>query len=308
VRSAAADLDVAPDLAERLLELSEAARRRAHTGPLDRCRRKRLLDLLVDDELCRHGWWVAAVEGEALWWELLADAEPGRDAGAAMFLACALAARGAADHAFALVRQSLRVNAAKRSLLELGVDLAEDAGRARLAWCWAGRLDEAAAGDWTDLRRVAERGCSPSSGETATDHARWLRRRAHRWARRTWSPVCVASDPIERAAPAADPVAAAALAYLRGRRSLLPPGEQALLAAWTRTARGCFGVTRAGHRQVVLDTGRGRQAVGWEGAVPGRVRPGAVVDGWLLPTLAGDRTLFVASSRPPDRPGPGSSV
>jgi hypothetical protein len=116
------------------------------------------------------------------------------------------------------------------------------------------------------------------------------------------------TNPIDGTSSAADPIAAAALGYLNGRRSLLPAAERDLLGLWTRTARGSFSVVRAGRRQAVLDDGRRRRVASWEGAVPRHVRAGAVVDGWSLPTLATGRTLFVASSRPPDHREPGAPI
>jgi hypothetical protein len=300
VRSTAADLDVAPDLAERLLALSEAARARERTGPLDDRLRRRLLATLTDDELCRHVWWVAAAEGEPLWRELLDTAQPPHDVGPTVSLAVALAARGAPDEAFLLVHRLLRAGVLRRSVLELGIDLAEDAGQAGLAWSWAERLDAGTPEQrWADLRCAAGRGGQASGcGPAGVAHARWLRRRIHRWARRSWSPLPdLPPDPIEdTTAPAADPVAAAAVAYLRGRRSLLPAGERDLLGLWARTARRYFSVVRVGRHDLVLDDGGRRCLAGWEGDPP----PTPTVDGWLLPTLAAGHALFVSSSRPPD--------
>lgn len=303
IRSAAADLDVAPKRAERLLALSEAARDRSRAGPIEPARRRWLLDVLADDELCRHAWWVAAAEGESLWWELLTDAEPPRDAGPAVLLAVALAARGAGDHAFELIRRVIATHAAQPSVLELGIDLAEDAGRADLAWSWVQRLDGGISDErWSDLRRAAgfDRAALRDAG--AMVHARWLRRRTDRWARRRWSPL-PAPDPAEGTV-AADPVAAAALDYLEGRRSLLPIEDRDVLNLWARAARGHFSVVRAGRREVVLEGPGRRHIAGWECPAVRKPEPGAVVDGWLLPTLAAGRSLFVASSRPPAEPAP----
>ncbi len=74
VRVAASDLDVAPELAERLLFLSESARDHARDGSVDDGTVSELLDSLLDDELCQHAWWVAGAEGEDLWRFLLRSA------------------------------------------------------------------------------------------------------------------------------------------------------------------------------------------------------------------------------------------
>lgn len=301
VRTTVAELDVAPDLAERLLALSEAGRAREISGHLDDVRRRWLLAELLDDELCRHAWWVAAAEGELLWRELLDSARPPHEAGPALLVAVALATRDASDAAFELIRHALRSCRQRRSLLELGVDLAEDAGSAELAWSWVTRLGvDEADGRWADLRLVAAghrgRGAGRSAGIV---HARWLRRRADRWTRRSWSPLSGAPPDPAESRIAADPVAAAAVDYLRGRSPLLPLVEKDLLRRWARTARRHFTVARLGQDRLVLeDSGRPR-VVGWEGDAPSELARPAVVDGWLLPTLVAGEGLFVSCSRPP---------
>jgi hypothetical protein len=140
VRTAASDLDIAPELAERLLFLSESAREHARTGVVDDRTARELIGCLQDDELCGHGWWVAGVEGEALWRLLLRSAQPPRDVGPAVLLAVALARRGAAGEALELIGGVVRQGEFRRSAIEILADLAEDAGRPVLAWAQVERL------------------------------------------------------------------------------------------------------------------------------------------------------------------------
>ena len=127
VRAAATDLDTAPELAARLLFLSETARQHAGSGarPSDSAVRA-LLDCLLDDEVCRHGWWVAD-EGEALWRLLIRLARPPRDVGPAVLLAMALARRDAVDEALGVLLGAMRAGEFRRPAVECAAELAETA-------------------------------------------------------------------------------------------------------------------------------------------------------------------------------------
>src|SRR3954447_14186866 len=126
VRVTASDLDIAPELAERLLMLSESARRHTCTGALDDRTTRVLLDSLVDDDLCEHAWRVAGGEGEALWRALFESARPPLDVGPAVLLAVALARRGAADEALDILREVVRPGEFRRTAIEILAELAED--------------------------------------------------------------------------------------------------------------------------------------------------------------------------------------
>jgi hypothetical protein len=285
IRSAASDLDIAPELAERLLLLSESARRHADTGTTDPRSVRALLDCLLDDEVSRHGWWVARHEGAPLWRLLLRAARPPRDVGPAVLLAVSLAGRGRAGEALDTVTGAVRPREFRRSAIELAAELSEDAGRPAAAWSYVVRLgltDQAA--EWAALRCVL--GCS-DGGQCARSrlagvaHARWLRQRVARWARRPWS------------APA-EPVDATA-GYLAARRSVLPPGERALLERWPDVRPGPLTVHRSDQWEAVVTGPDGASGVaGWETAARAPARAAL-----LLPTLVPGEHLLARSAAPP---------
>ena len=99
-----------------------------------------LLDALLDDDLCRHAWRVAAAEGEVLWRSLMRSASPPRDVGPAVLLAVALTRRGAADEAMDLLIDVVRPGEFRPAAIEMLAELAEDAGRPLLAWSQVARL------------------------------------------------------------------------------------------------------------------------------------------------------------------------
>jgi hypothetical protein len=306
VRTTAADLDVAPELAHRLLALSEAAREHDSGLGLPARRIHALLAELLDDELCGHAWWVAATEGEPLWRVLLRRARPPRDAGPAVLLAVALASRGAEDEAFEVVRDVIRPREFRRSVIELGIDLAEDAGRGDLAWEWVSRLGRAdPLAEWGALWchvGCTANGTCPRSRLPGVVHARWLRRRIHRWFRRPWSgcasPAMGGSRRgVMAADKGSDPVAAGAAAYLRHRRKLLPPGERHLLEQWSGAGRRVLRIVDAGPLEAVVDDGGDPRLAGWEESAPPWVEVGEVT-GWLLPTLVPTEHLLVPAAVP----------
>lgn len=310
VRSTAADLDVAPELAERLLMLSEAARRlEAHERQISAGEVRVLLGVLLDDELCRHAWWVAAVEGERLWRMLVERARPPLDVGPAVLLAVSLARRGAADEAFAVIRDAVRQREFRRAAIEVGIDLAEDAGRPDLAWDLVIKLGRPEpVTEWGALWCVvgcSDRGGCPRSRLVGAAHARWLRRRLHRWSRRPWS-GCIpprSAGEVEREprlrADVADPLASAAAGYLHSRATLLPPGEAGLLRLWSRVRRRRLTVLEAGAFELLVDDHGTRRLAGWDEMAPAGVTPAMAVDGWLLPTLVPAEDLLVCSATPP---------
>jgi hypothetical protein len=289
IRSAASDLDVAPDLAERLLVLSEAAR--GHAGGAGPRRVRALLDCLLDDEVSRHGWWVARHEGEELWRLLLRDAEPPRDVGPAVLLGFALAGRGAAGPALEIVAAVVRPGEFRRSAIELAADLAEDAGRPAAAWSHVLRLglgDQAE--QWHALRCVmgcSERGPCARARLAGVAHARWLRRRVDRWLRRPWSGHGRPPD-------------GAIAGYLAARRSVLPPGEAQLLELWSDVPAEPLVVHRTGPWEAVVSGPDGvPRLAGWDRAVPPAVTAGSTVVGTLLPTLVPAERLLVTTTTPP---------
>ena len=309
MRSTAADLDVSPELAARLLTLSDGARRHeAHDGRIDAGDVRGLLEVLLDDELCRHGWWVAAVEGERLWRLLVERSRPPHDIGPAVLLAVSLARRNAADEALAVIRAAIRPREFRRSAIEIGIDLAEDAGRPDLAWDLVvklGRPDPVAQWGalWCVLVCSGGRSC-PRSRLVGATHARWLRRRLYRWARRPWS-GCMPAHSSGGAEPELrlrryeeDPVALAAAGYLASRASLLPAGERRLLSLWSGVRRRRLAVVESGPFELVVDDGGRRRVAAWDDIAPSGVAAGRAVDGWLLPTLVPSEHLLVASVPP----------
>jgi hypothetical protein len=303
VRSAATDLDAAPELAARLLFLSETARSHADTGarPPDRTVRL-LLGFLLDDELCRHAWWVAD-EGEALWSLLLRVARPPRDVGPATVLAMALARRNAADEALDVLLDAVRDRVFRRPAIELLAELSEDCGRPDLAWTQVTRLGLAHPDlEWGTLRCVL--GCSDRrqcerSRLGGSAHARWLRQRVSRWARRLWSggqrsPAYRLVQPYAQASPQWGTVLRG---YLDARGGSLPLGERRLLESWTRVRRREFVVLDTSRWEAVLAADGGRWTAGWESASP--LQPGTRVSGWLLPTLHPRQWLMARTTDAP---------
>lgn len=283
VRSVASDLDVAPELAERLLFLSESARSHARArGATGLPTVRALLDCLLDDEVCRHGWRVVESGDTGLWRLLLDTARPPRDVGPAVLLAYGLARAGAAGEASDVLTSVLRTGEFRRTALELAADLAEDAGRADLAWSRVVRLglaDQAA--EWGALRCML--GCSrhgpcDRARLPGVVHARWLRRRLERWARRPWS------APTTDAGPAG---------YLKARRSVLPVLEQDLLQRWSHASAGPVTVPNSSRWDATVTGPDGRShPAGWDSGAPPSAAPGATVWCLLLPTLDPDHFLL----------------
>lgn len=306
IRSTAADLDVGPELAEQLLVLSESARAHAAgSGPDDR-RRQDLLGLLRDDELCRHGWWVAAVEGEGLWRSLLHAARPPEDVGPAVLLVTALARRGAAESALALITDVIRPREFRRSAIEIAVDLAEDAGRPSLAWELVLRLGDAdRAETWDSLRCVlgcSARGPCPRSRLTGAMHARWLRQRIHRWRRRPWSgcdPAVLEGRDGERRVSEAESFTEAVRAYSIARATALPAGERDLLRRWSFAERREFTVVESSPFEAVVVADGQRHVAGWDTMARTDAVPGQRVSGWLLATLVPRERLLLRSAAAP---------
>ena len=302
VRAAASDLDVAPELAERLLRLSEAARHHGRTAATDDRTVRALLDCLLDDDVCRHAWWVAAGEGEDLWRLLVRSALPPRDVGPAVLLAVALARRGAADEALEVVDAAVRPGEFRRSAIELLADLAEDAGQPARAWAQVARLGLADPdADWSALRCVL--GCSrhrrcDRSQLAGVTHARWLRHRIGRWSRRAWS-ARAAGEGDSPSAPRerwTDVVAG----YLAARAAVLPPGERQLLDRWRQIDRTTVVVVASTRWELaLLDEHGHRRHAGWESAAPTSVTAGDPLRCWLLPTMLPTEHLVVRSTAPP---------
>jgi hypothetical protein len=299
VRTAASDLDVAPELAERLLFLSEAAREHARTGVVDDRTACELIDCLLDDELCGHAWWVAGVEGEALWRLLLRSAQPPRDVGPAVLLAVALARRGAAGEALEAIGGVVRHGEFRRSAIEVLADLAEDAGRPVLAWTQVERMGLAEPdAEWGTLRCVL--GCSQRrqcerSRLAGAMHARWLRQRLSRWSRRPWSGGEPAPpDSLALRQLRAGPWRAAIADYVAVRRAVLPLGERQLLEQWAQARCGRVTVTETSPWEgVILDEGGDCRVVGWESAASSYLPVGSELSCWVLPTLVPAEHLLV---------------
>jgi hypothetical protein len=299
VRATASDLDIAPELAERLLRLSEAAREQARSGSVSDKVVRALLDDLEDDDVCRHGWRVAVAEGEQLWRMLRDDAPPPRDVGPAVLLAISLARRGAADDALETLGAVIRPGEFRRPALEIAAELAEDAGEPALAWARVARLGLAEPDqDWGALRCVL--GCSSRrqcerSRLAGAMHARWLRERLSRWYRRPWS----SGDPepterIRSVRPGVEPWRSAIADYVQHRRKVLPIGERQLLEGWARAQRQRVTVLEtAPWEGVVLDAHGDCRVVGWETAGSAHLPLGSELSCWLLPTLVPAEHLLV---------------
>ena len=298
IRVTASDLDIAPETAEQLLLLSEAAREHARTGTLDADRTLGLLGALLDDDLCRHAWRVAATEGEALWRSLLESASPPRDVGPAVLLAVALPRRGAADVAMDVLIDVVRPGGFRPTAIEMLAELAEDAGRPLLAWSQVTRLGLAEPDrDWGALRCVlgcsSRRQCARSRLAGAM-HARWLRARLSRWSRRPWSGGNL--GPENGAAPDArnGDWRSAIGAYVAARRAVLPVGERELLDQWSQVERARVTVVETSPWDgVVLDRGRECRLVGWESHASSDMPVGSELSCWVLPTLVPGEHLLV---------------
>jgi hypothetical protein len=296
IRAAASDLDIAPELAERLLFLSESARDHARTGDVDDGRVRALLESLLDDELCQHAWWVAAAEGEDLWRLLLRSARAPFDVGPAVLLGVSLARRGAADEALEVLDAVARPGDFRRSAIELLADLAEDAGRPALAWTQVERLGLAEPdAEWSALRCVL--GCSQRrqcerSRLAGVMHARWLRERLSRCARRPWSNGVL--GPGERAEPGVEPWRTGICDYIAARRTVLPVGERQLLEQWAQAQRSRVTVVAAAPWEgVILDDAGDCRVIGWETTASASAPVGSELNCWLLPTLVPAEHLLV---------------
>jgi hypothetical protein len=297
IRVTASDLDIAPETAEQLLLLSEAAREHARAGVLEQDAMARLLDALLDDDLCRHAWLVAAREGEALWRTLLRSAPPPRDVGPAILLAVALARRGAADEAQGVLTDVIRPGEFRPTAIEMSAELAEDAGQPLLAWTQVLRLGLAEPDhDWGALRCVL--GCSQRrqcdrSRLAGVMHARWLRARLARWSRRPWS-GCL--DPEGPAVPGRRVGAwrSAIGAYVAARNAVLPVGERELLERWSTIERSRVTVMETSPWEGVVLDGTGEcRLVGWESSASSHQPVGSELTCWVLPTLVPDEHLLV---------------
>jgi hypothetical protein len=300
IRVTASDLDVAPELAEQLLLLSESARAHARAGELEGGTLRELLGVLADDEVCRHAWRVAAAEGEALWRLLFRTALPPCDVGPAVLLAVALARRGAADEAIDVLTEVVRPGEFRPTAIEMLAELAEDAGQPVLAWAQVTRLGLAEPDrDWGTLRCVL--GCSTRrqcerSKLAGAMHARWLRARLSRWSRRPWSGGYL--DPEDgRARGSGVGVEAwrsAIDAYVAARRAVLPVGERDLLERWSRAERARVTVMETSPWEgVVLDESGECLLVGWESTASSFLPVGSELSCWVLPTLVPAEHLLV---------------
>lgn len=298
IRVTASDLDIAPEMAEQLLLLSEAARQHARTGVLEQGAMAGLLDALMDDELCRHAWRVAATEGQAFWRSLLRAATPPRDVGPAILLAVALARDGAADEAQRVLTDVVRPGEFRPTAIEMLAELAEDAGQPLLAWTQVVRLGVAEPDrDWGALRCVL--GCSPRrqcerARLAGAMHARWLRARLSRWSRRPWSGGCL--DPEGPRAPVRKSNAwrSAIGAYVAARNVVLPVGERELLERWSTVERAHVTVIDTSPWEGVVLDGAGQcRLVGWESGTSSCQPAGSELSGWVLPTLVPDEHLLV---------------
>jgi len=298
IRVTASDLDIAPEMAEQLLMLSEAARQHARAGALDHDMTRGLLDALLDDDLCRHAWRVAAAEGEVLWRSLMRSASPPRDVGPAVLLAVALTRRGAADEAMDLLIDVVRPGEFRPAAIEMLAELAEDAGRPLLAWSQVARLGLAEPDrEWGSLRCVlgcsSRRQCERSRLAGAV-HARWLRARLSRWSRRPWS----GGDPDPESGAASGARTAewrsAVGAYVAARRAVLPVGERELLEQWAQVERARVTVMETSPWEgVVLDSGGDLRLVGWESSAYSHLPVGSQLSCWVLPTLVAGEHLLV---------------
>ena len=300
VRGAASDLDIAPELAEQLLFLSESARIHARSGSVDDGTVQELLRSLMNDELCQHAWWVAAAEGEDLWRYLLRSARPPFDVGPAVLLGLSLARQGAADEALEVIGAAARPGEFRRSAIELMADLADDAGRPVLAWTQVERLGLAEPdAEWGALRCVL--GCSQRrqcerARLAGVMHARWLRERLSRWARRPWSggAIELGESPVRRAEPGVEPWRTGIADYIAARTTVLPVGERELLEQWAQARRSRVTVVAtAPWEGVILDGGGDCRVVGWETTASSSVPVGSEISCWLLPTLIPAEHLLV---------------
>jgi hypothetical protein len=304
IRAAAADLDIAPEIAERLLVLSEAARAYARgDGQVEPETLHALQDCLLDDDVSRHGWWVAAAEGEQLWRRLLESSPAPFDVGPAVLLAAGLARHGAADEALRTLIGVLRPGEFRRSAIELAAELSEDAGQPELAWRQVTRLGLADPdADWAALRCVL--GCSrhrrcPRSGLSGVTHARWLRHRIARWSRRPWSSgePGATDPPPHRTEPPPPDWSGVVGGYLATRSALLPAGEQELLRHWLQVRWAPVTVIESTRWEgTVLDEHGRRRHVGWETAAPPSVSVGDTMACRLLPTLLPAESLLVRTT------------
>lgn len=299
VRVTASDLDIAPELAERLLLLSESAREYARQGQLDHGAVTGLLDCLLDEEVCRHAWRIAAAEGEELWRTLLRSAAPPRDIGPAVLLAVGLARRGAADEALQVLSDVVRPGDFRRTAIEMLAELAEDAGRPVLAWTQVERLGLAEPDrEWGALRCVL--GCSSRrqcerSRLAGVMHARWLRTRLSRWSRRPWSggDLDAASCSTEEREVGTG-WQSAILRYVGARKAVLPDGERQLLEQWAQAQRMRVTVMETSPWEgVVLDEAGDCRLVGWESTASSYLPVGSELSCWVLATLVPAEHLLV---------------
>jgi hypothetical protein len=300
IRVTASDLDVAPELAEQLLLLSESARTHRRTGALDGRLAHDLLDILLDDDVCQHAWRVAATEGQAVWRWLFQSASPPRDVGPAVLLAFALARAGAADEAMDVLTEVVRAGEFRRTAIEMLAELAEDAGQPVLAWVQVTRLGLAEPDrDWGTLRCVL--GCSSRrqcerSRLAGVMHARWLRARLSRWVRRPWSGGDLDPENDRSTAPGlrAQDWRSVIGAYVATRKAVLPVGERELLEQWSLAERVRVTVIETSPWEgVVLDESGECRLVGWESTASSYLPVGSELSCWVLPTLVPAEHLLV---------------
>jgi hypothetical protein len=300
VRVTASDLDIAPELAERLLLLSESAREHARQGQLDGGAVRQLLDCLLDEDVCRHAWRVAATDGEALWRMLARSATPPRDVGPAVLLAVGLARRGAADEALQVLSDVVRRGEFRRTAIEMLAELAEDAGQPVLAWTQVDRLGLAEPDrEWGALRCIL--GCSSRrecerSRLAGAMHARWLRMRLSRWSRRPWSggDLDTVGCRTEGREAGTEGWRSVVLRYVAARTAVLPDGERQLLERWAQVQRMRVTVMKTSPWEgVVLDQAGDCRLVGWESTASADLPVGSEFGCWVLPTLVPAEHLLV---------------
>jgi hypothetical protein len=319
--AAAPGRDLPEALARRLRVLADDARAfDADPGSLTEARRDRLLRELRDDALCEHARLLAADEGERLWRELLSRSRPPDDVGPALLLAVSLDSRCAADQAWDALDQVLRPGAYRRWALELGVDLAQDAGRPDRAWALLELLGvDRRIARYETLRCVvsctADRGCG-AARLAGVVRARWLWQRAREWASSSRARWQLGDDERElvlaEGGQLADlvreqgslrgigPMSQGLFGYLRCRWRLLPEGERDVALRWLRTRWHRYAVVEAHEYELVLTDAYGqRHRAGTEDILASRIwHAGDVVSGWLLPTAVPDQRLLVLNTAP----------
>ncbi len=229
-----------------------------------------------------------------------ASARPPLDVGPAVLLGVSLARRGAADEALEVVGAAARPGEFRRSAIELLADLAEDAGRPVLAWTQVERMGLAEPdAEWSALRCVL--GCShrrqcERSRLAGVMHARWLRERLSRWARRPWSGGALGpGEPLGwRGGRGVELWRAAIVDYIAVRKTVLPTGERQLLEQWALAHRSRVTVLETSPWEgLVMDHAGDCRVIGWETTASSSVPVGSELSCWVLPTLVPAEHLLV---------------